>query len=544
MKPNQNDLKTQRSLKKDLSIMIKLYSSWIQFAQEKKIELVQNHTFNPYAGFEAIDKFGSGYLTIKDFIHQMKLYKFELNEDEARFLVLLKGRGRTIDEDGVKKYIRPLTRDDVLTYDDFLNIIAPTNKSYLADKFSNMTTKYEGNLNLLPEYTFRSMMEIFCIEVEIYRKYERLKDLLISKYGYCATLAYKLFNDFDDNRPLTYKDFKEVLMSANVNYSPEEYDYLCHEIDWNFDGVITKQEFQDLITPNDEFMNFGKDRKLEHLNDKDFKDYIKNAYNFKEVVKEEVEGFKQNHAWECMQDKLGKIYDTGMHTDPDHPVNKHLLKDKFGRVYYDVTSKRGASYMPRGFESYYDDYFKQRFMGDKEKLLTNLTEHYERERDRERRAFELMNEREKKEKCQTEHTLDQNQVQRQMDNNLKNNLDIFNGIYVQGNGNPQNTKNYVNTYGKAQGDNYEQKGDYEAIKTTTRRVLENVQYVPNMPEQKSPQAPENLGENIFINGLDFMNRESLRTRPRDNNFTLNSSPNREHGRRILFEDEAVPRERS
>lgn len=201
MKVNQNDTTTLRGLRKDLSVMIKLYSSWIQFVQEKKIELVQNHTFNPYAGFQAIDKFGSGYLTIKDFAHQMKLYNFDMNEDEAKYLFYIKGRGKTIDENGVRKYIRPLTRDDVMNYDDFLNIISPTDKNYLAEKFSNMTTKFEGNLKLLPEYTFRSMMEIFCIEIEIYRKYERLKDLLISKYGYCATTAYREFNKGDEESP-------------------------------------------------------------------------------------------------------------------------------------------------------------------------------------------------------------------------------------------------------------------------------------------------------------------------------------------------------
>lgn len=128
-------------------------------------------------------------------------------------------------------------------------------------------------------------------------------------------------------------------------------------------------------------MNFGNGRrKLEHLNSKDFKDYLKNAYNYQELEKEAVENYKDSHAWECMIGKLDKIYDTGLHTNPDHPVNKHLIQDKFGRVYYDVTSKRGASYMPRGFEAYYDDYFKQRYMGDKEKLLTYLGEHYEKER--------------------------------------------------------------------------------------------------------------------------------------------------------------------
>lgn len=137
-------------------------------------------------------------------------------------------------------------------------------------------------------------------------------------------------------------------------------------------------------------------------------------------------------------------------------------------------------------------------------------------------------------------TLDQNQVQRLKCGELKTNLDIFHGMNVPDSHKiPAEKINFMNFNPNTDKDN--EKSHYEAIKKTTRRVLEGVQYIPQrQPTKNTEESP--LGNNIFMSGLDFMERESMRRRPA-NNFTLQSPPDRDDVKRMLYE-ENVPRERS
>lgn len=229
-------------MQKDLCIAIKLYAGWIGAIQDKKIELIQNHTFHPYTGFQSLDKYGSGYITVADLTQKLKDYNFPITPTEGQYLVMYKSKCLLYN----RRFDAALVRDDVLTYDDFLSLISPNDRKYLADKFSFGVNKYEGVAKVLPEYTYRSLMEVFCMEVEIYREFEKLKHLLIKKHGYCARDAFNEFNKSKvEGRKLSFEDFKDAMTTCNINFLEREYRDLCSELDINSDGLVSKEEFQD-----------------------------------------------------------------------------------------------------------------------------------------------------------------------------------------------------------------------------------------------------------------------------------------------------------
>jgi Ca2+-binding EF-hand superfamily protein len=365
------------SMQKDLCIAIKLYAGWIGAIQDKKIELIQNHTFHPYTGFQSLDKYGSGYITVADLTQKLKDYNFPITPTEGQYLVMYKSKCLLYN----RRFDAALVRDDVLTYDDFLSLISPNDRKYLADKFSFGVNKYEGVAKVLPEYTYRSLMEVFCMEVEIYREFEKLKHLLIKKHGYCARDAFNEFNKSKvEGRKLSFEDFKDAMTTCNINFLEREYRDLCSELDINSDGLVSKEEFQDLITPFDGFVELNQQKKLfNDLGPEELQVYLKNAYNYKDPHAKQKSDFKQGHAWECMMGKLDRIYNTN-YDDPRHPVNRNLYKDVNGRVKYDITKKRGAGYNARGFDAYFDDYYKEKYLADKNALIHCLDDVYREER--------------------------------------------------------------------------------------------------------------------------------------------------------------------
>ena len=144
-----------------------------------------------------------------------------------------------------RRFDAALVRDDVLTYDDFLTLISPNDRNYLADKFSFGLDRF-GGAKVLPEYTYRGLMEVFCMEVEIYREFEKLKGLLIQKHGYCARDAFGEFNRGGvEGGKLGFEDFKDAMSTCNIDFLEREYRDLCSELDINSDGLVSKEEFQD-----------------------------------------------------------------------------------------------------------------------------------------------------------------------------------------------------------------------------------------------------------------------------------------------------------
>jgi hypothetical protein len=76
------------------------------------------------------------------------------------------------------------------------------------------------------------------------------------------------------------------------------------------------------------------------------------------MYKPEKEPFKlDNKAHKMIPEMLKGIY-TEKFKDPNHPVNRNLYVDENYKVNYNIRKKRIDPTMTRGFNDYYNNYFK------------------------------------------------------------------------------------------------------------------------------------------------------------------------------------------
>lgn len=335
---------------------------------------MENHTFHPYTGFLSQDLFDQGYLTARDLIDVLRNYGFEILEKEAIFMIRFKSKNKIYDN----RFEPSLVRDDTLTYDEYLNLISPSNQTYLANKLSNLQDKYGGKEKQLAEYTYRNMMEVVCGEIEIYRDYEALKDLLIEKYGYCGTEAFNMFSGDRKTESLSYNEFKTTMNTVGIDFYEEEYEVINREIDFDNDGYIQKSEFQDLLTPFDQFVNLGASKKgIENLTKEELERYMENTYKYKKDPK--GSGMRDNASFMRLTQKLDQIFPNL--DNPNHPINKNLSLDENYRVNYDILSKKCEKRGVRNFEDYYDVFFKRLYFNDKQRQLGMISKDYKGDRN-------------------------------------------------------------------------------------------------------------------------------------------------------------------
>ena len=147
--------------------------------------------------------------------------------------------------------------------------------------------------------------------------------------------------------------------SHGYDLTQEQYHVLCGEIDCDHSGTINRGEFLDLLTPFSEFLvaNVG-DRRYDNLaklqNQKLLEGYMKNGF----MYKPEKEPLRlDNRVHKMVPEMLKGIY-TEKFKDPDHPVNRNLYVDQNYKVNYNIRKKRIDPTMTRGFNDYYNNYFK------------------------------------------------------------------------------------------------------------------------------------------------------------------------------------------
>lgn len=201
--------------------------------------------------------------------------------------------------------------------------------------------------------------------------------------------------------------------------------------------------------------------------------YLKNAYNYKDPHAKTKSDFKQGHAWECMMGKLDRIYNTN-YDDPRHPVNRNLYKDQNGRVKYDITKKRGAGYNARGFDAYFDDYYKEKYLADKNALIHCLDDVYREERHGEKANVARIQRAEKnahRQRDQDGECESSRKIKRQVCGNLDSNLDIYRHILPEGHGHLADSQ--VEKFFPNAGHG---KNDYNSLDPVTTHVLEDVRY--------------------------------------------------------------------
>ena len=329
--------------------------------EEEKENLFENHMFSTYVAFEYLDKFGQGYLTANDLKEALNRQGIEATNEEVYYLMFFLGKKSQFKVDFT------LTRPDIMTYEEFLNMISPADDQIAAKKFSTVDGIFDGREKLLPKYVLEQLLNLIDNLLKVHRKLESGKLALIQKYGYVAKPAWKIFAG--DMEEVDYDHLRGFMAKNNESLTREEYDVVCIVVDENDNGTISRGEFLEFLTPFDSFLvtNLGG-KKYEMLLDKNRREerdlYLKNNYAADTKLRKEPQ-IRMNHG---ISDMLQGIYTKELN-NPENPANKDIYLNDDLRYQFNLRKKRVHPDAIRGFNDYYNDYFKVKYMEEKENVI-------------------------------------------------------------------------------------------------------------------------------------------------------------------------------
>lgn len=341
-----------KKFSKEVAYLIRTLIDLNTELEEHKRDLFQNHMFSPFVAFQYIDRYNQGYITQNDFESLLTENKIQASKEEIQYLMYHKGKKETFEVDF------SLSRPDTICYKSFLNMIAPKDINLLKNKFCDLTGKYEGKERLLPNYVFKHLIHVIKLEIEKFGKIEEIKKRLVKAYGYFAHSAFKLIAQNSDT--IDFTNLSRYMNNNGYSISQTEYKIFLNEVDCDFDERIDKSEFLDLLTPFSSYLTnrVGNERYedlAKYTNKEDFEMYIGNSFNPKRGVENKKSLDKEKY--KEVPKMLKGIY-TDQFNDPSHPINKHLFIDDNYKVNFNLRKKRFDPTATRGFNDYYNDYFK------------------------------------------------------------------------------------------------------------------------------------------------------------------------------------------
>ena len=255
-----------------------------------------------------------------------------------------------------------LSRSDTVTYRDFLSMIGPKDKKAQADKFADVSGTFSGKARLLPPYILGKLFEIFKMEVSFFRVQQSLKNHIILDHGELALRTFHTIAGEDDI--IEFHELRDFMGRYQQVLRLDEFKVLCSLVDFDENFTIDKKEFLDILTPFEAtlMVNVG-DRKYENLvnprNNVEYEKYINNAY---EVYRGEE---NQKITLDEITKKMIKIvpeYTSKIYTrtldDPNHPTNRNLYVSDDYKINYDLRKKVINPTETRGFNDFFDPYFK------------------------------------------------------------------------------------------------------------------------------------------------------------------------------------------
>lgn len=320
-----------------------------QNVEQAKIDLLENHLFNPYVAFQYLDRFRQGYATKADIHAMFQKYSIDISDQEVDYLMYYKGK--------VGSSASSLSRPDAFFYENFLNLLAPSNSKSLASNLSAQKDIHAGKAQVLPSYVFDQFLDYLLKELKTFDALQSLKVEMINLYGYTATPAYKLISP-DDNR-VTYFELKIFLERQGFTLSQPEFQNLCSLHETGRLDYLTKSSFLNLFTPFDKnvYRNVGE-RTYATLSDvrnhKLLQEYLSNAYRYvPPQQKTEQSDPRIQEVAKIMQN----LYSN--HQEVDRFSKKNLYVSPDGKVMYDLTKKQFPYHHINGFKDYYDPYHKQ-----------------------------------------------------------------------------------------------------------------------------------------------------------------------------------------
>ena len=320
-----------------------------------KVNLLENHLFNPYVAFQYFDRFGQGYATKADMKAFFVKNSVQVTDQDIDYLLFVRGRASDFNV--------ALTRPDCLYYDNFLNILAPADSKKLADNLSSHRDYSAGKAQLLPNYVFSQFVDYLVQELKTFAGIQVLRHELIKVYGYTAQPAFKLISVDDVN--VTYFELKMFLEKHKEPLTLDEFFLLTGLVGHPSRDSMTKSDFLNLFTPFDKNIHYNiGDRRYESLSKQENSgmliDYLNNAYLVPQSQKKfEFEDPRLKHVSHIMQN----LYSN--QGNVDSMTTKDLFVNHQGKIMYDISKKQFPYHNVSGFNDHFDQYHKELYKSAK-----------------------------------------------------------------------------------------------------------------------------------------------------------------------------------
>lgn len=325
--------------------------------ETKKIQLLENHLFNPYVAYQYFDVFGQGYCTRADMKRFFAKYSFDVTEAEIDYMMYRKGK--------ISEYSVNLNRPDCFFYEHFLNMMTPANMKKLTDNLSSNKNQLAGKAQLLPSYVFDQFLDCLSTELKTFNSIYVLQRSVIDVYGYSAAPAFKMIAG-EESETMSFYNLKIFLETYGYSLTQNEYRMILSLHQTDKQPSLSKSDFLNLFTPFDKtnYYNVG-DRRYNLLtgerNSKNLNDYLSNAYMYQAPKKEVQESDPRlKEVAHIMQNLLTN------QKEVDAFAKKDLRVNQDGKILYDLTKKNFPYASVRGFKDCFDDYHKNLYRETKE----------------------------------------------------------------------------------------------------------------------------------------------------------------------------------
>lgn len=345
--------------------------------ESTKINLVENHLFNPFVAYQYFDRFGQGYATKADIRAFFAKYSLPVSETQLDYLIYSEGR--------LREPSLVISRNDCMYYENFLNMLRPANARKLTDNLTAHQDFYAGKAHVLQSYVFEQFVDCIKKILKTYEAIQLLRIEMINLYGYLAAPAFKLVTG--NGETVNYYQLKSFMEKEGNQLSQEEFDLLCSIYEFSHDRLLTKTEFLNIFTPFDKavYYNVG-DRRYDMLASKDnqnsLEEYMANLYNYKPAT--------QSHHYEDPRLKevavrMNQIFSN--HNKADEFAKKNLMVSQEGKIIYDLKKKSFPYNSISGFKEHFDPYHKVLYKQEKEETYDLLMNSQFRVQERPKEAF-------------------------------------------------------------------------------------------------------------------------------------------------------------
>ena len=213
-----------------LADFIKAVADWETGVEITRQVLAEKKSFEPQAAFDHLDVNERGYLTVKDILSFLNGLDVFPTEEEVRNLI--------------KQYTP--TEDEILTYEDFENMVLPVTSAYLAQLALSRGVYQLRGLTYTSAW---ALARVFDKEIKEMRKVDAFREDLLEMNDWDPREAFETI-DYKEQGFLTPFNILEFLRTRKVIASYDDVLAFMRKADKDEDRKVSYREFEKILQPS------------------------------------------------------------------------------------------------------------------------------------------------------------------------------------------------------------------------------------------------------------------------------------------------------